>query len=102
MTFKMLADAVDEKLALIAPVLGRIEQGGQSADLRDLVLHLMDALGLFQRNLASKRPLTICTRRLPPLLPTTQLVPSQEYESYASSKRLISAFAAGSRRRPSE
>lgn len=50
MTFKILAEAVDEKLALIAPVLTRIEQGGGSADLRDLRLHLIDAMTLFQRS----------------------------------------------------
>ncbi len=50
MTFKILAEAVDEKLALIAPVLTRIENGGGRADLRDLGRHLIDAMSLFQRN----------------------------------------------------
>jgi hypothetical protein len=50
MMFKILTDAVDEKLALIAPVLRRIEQDGQSADLRDLGSHLIRALRLFERN----------------------------------------------------
>jgi hypothetical protein len=36
MMFRILTEAVDEKLALIAPVVRQIEQGGQSADLRDL------------------------------------------------------------------
>lgn len=49
MTFKVLADAVDEKLASIALVFARMEQGG-SADLRELAAHLMDAMALFQRN----------------------------------------------------
>ncbi len=48
--FKILTDAVDEKLALIAPVLRRIEQDGQSADLLDLCSHLIRALRLFERN----------------------------------------------------
>jgi hypothetical protein len=50
MTFKILTDAVDEKLALITPVLRQIEQDGQSADLRDLASHLVRALRLFERN----------------------------------------------------
>jgi hypothetical protein len=50
MMFKILTDAVDEKLALIAPVVGKIEQGGQSADLRDLGSHLVRSLRLFERN----------------------------------------------------
>jgi hypothetical protein len=50
MMFKILTDAVDEKLALIAPVVRKIEQGGQSADLRDLASHVVRALRLFQRN----------------------------------------------------
>jgi hypothetical protein len=50
MTFKILTDAVDENLALIAPVLCRIEQGGQTGDLRDLAGHLVRALRLFERN----------------------------------------------------
>jgi len=50
MTFKNLAEAVDEKLALIAPVLAKIEQNGGSADLHHLRLHLIDANRLFQRN----------------------------------------------------
>ncbi|GEO14049.1 hypothetical protein [Microvirga aerophila] len=50
MTFKNLAEAVDEKLAAIVPVLARIEQIGGSADLRDLGRHLIDAMNLFQRN----------------------------------------------------
>ena len=48
--FRILTDAVDEKLALIAPVVRQIEQGGQSADLRDLASHLVRALRLFERN----------------------------------------------------
>ena len=48
--FKLLTDAVDEKLALIAPVLGRIEEGGHAADLRDLRSYLVRALRLFERN----------------------------------------------------
>src|SRR4051794_22322772 len=48
--FKILTDAVDEKLALIAPVVRKIEQSGQSADLRDLASHLVRALRLFERN----------------------------------------------------
>ena len=48
--FKILTDAVDEKLALIAPVLRRIEESGQAADLRDLRSHLVRALRLFERN----------------------------------------------------
>ena len=48
--FKILTDAVDEKLASIAPVLREIEQGGHGADLRDLGLHLVRALRLFERN----------------------------------------------------
>jgi hypothetical protein len=50
MTFKILTDAVDEKLALIATVLRAIEQGGQTADLRNLATHLVRALRLFERN----------------------------------------------------
>ena len=50
MMFKILTDAVDEKLALIAPVLREIEQGGQGTDLRDLGSHLVRALRLFERN----------------------------------------------------
>jgi hypothetical protein len=50
MTFKILTDAVDESLAVIAPVLGRIEQDGQTGDLRDLAGHLVRALRLFDRN----------------------------------------------------
>jgi hypothetical protein len=50
MTFKILTDAVDENLAVIAPVLGRIEQDGQTGDLRDLAGHLVRALRLFDRN----------------------------------------------------
>jgi hypothetical protein len=50
MMFKILADAVDEKLALIAPVLRKIEEGGQRADLRDLGSHVVRALRLFERN----------------------------------------------------
>ena len=50
MTFKILTDAVDESLAVIAPVLGRIEQDGQTGDLRDLAGHLVRALRLFERN----------------------------------------------------
>jgi hypothetical protein len=50
MTFKMLADAVNEKLALIAPVVSRIGQGGQSVDLRDLASHLVQAVRLLERN----------------------------------------------------
>ncbi len=48
--FRILTDAVDEKLALIAPVVRQIEQGGQSADLRDLANQLVRALRLFERN----------------------------------------------------
>ena len=48
--FRILTDAVDEKLALIAPVVRQIEQGGQSAELRDLASHLVRALRLFERN----------------------------------------------------
>ena len=50
MMFKILTDAVDEKLSLIAPVLREIEQGGQGTDLRDLGSHLVRALRLFERN----------------------------------------------------
>jgi hypothetical protein len=50
MTFKNLAEAVDEKLAWIGPVLARIEQGGRNADLRELAQHLIDAMRLFPRN----------------------------------------------------
>ncbi len=50
MMFKTLTDAVDEKLASIARVLAPMEQGGGSVDLRELTRHLMDAMGLFQRN----------------------------------------------------
>jgi hypothetical protein len=50
MTFKILTAAVDEKLALVATVLRTVEQGGQSADLRDLASHLVRALRLFERN----------------------------------------------------
>ncbi len=50
MTFKIPAEAVDEKLSLIAPVVVRMEQGGGSADLRDLGQLLIDTMGLFQRN----------------------------------------------------
>jgi hypothetical protein len=49
MTLKTLSVTIDEKLALIAPVLVRMEQrGGQ--DLRHLGTQLVDAMGLFQRN----------------------------------------------------
>jgi hypothetical protein len=50
MAFKILAEAVDDKLASIAPILTRLEQEGESLDLRDLGQHLIDAMGLFQRN----------------------------------------------------
>jgi hypothetical protein len=50
MTFKVLADAVDEKLASIALVFAQMEQSSESADLRALAAHLMDAMALFQRN----------------------------------------------------
>ena len=50
MMFKVLTEAVDEKLALIAPVLKKIEQGGRGTDLRDLSSHLVRALRLFERN----------------------------------------------------
>src|ERR687894_2424236 len=50
MTFKDLADAVDEKLAAIALLLAQVEQGGWTVDLRELARHLMDAMRLFQRN----------------------------------------------------
>ena len=50
MMFKILTEAVDEKLAVIALVLRKIEQGGQGADLRDLGSHLVHALRLFERN----------------------------------------------------
>jgi hypothetical protein len=50
MIFRILTDAVNEKLALIASVLGRIEQGGQIGDLRDLASHLVRALCLIERN----------------------------------------------------
>jgi hypothetical protein len=50
MMFKILTDAVNERLALIAPVLRKIEQDGQGADLRDLSSHLVHALRLFERN----------------------------------------------------
>lgn len=50
MTFKVLADAVDDKLAAIALVFTQMEQGGESAVLRELAGHLMGALALFQRN----------------------------------------------------
>jgi hypothetical protein len=46
----ILTDAVDEKLALIAPVVRQTEQDGQSADLRDLANQLVRALRLFERN----------------------------------------------------
>ncbi len=48
--FRILTEAVDEKLASIAPVVRQIEQGGQSADLRDLASHLVRALRLLDRN----------------------------------------------------
>jgi hypothetical protein len=50
MTFKMLADAVNEKLASIAPVVSRIGQGGHGVDLRELAAHLVQAVRLFERN----------------------------------------------------
>jgi hypothetical protein len=50
MMFKILTDAVDETLALIARIAKKIEQDGQSADLRDLGAHLVRALRLFERN----------------------------------------------------
>ena len=50
MTFKVLSDAVDEKLAAIALVLAQMEQGSGPADLRALARQLMDAMHLFQRN----------------------------------------------------
>ena len=50
MTFKVLADAVDEKLAAIALVLAQAEQGDGMVDLPKLARHLMDAMRLFQRN----------------------------------------------------
>jgi hypothetical protein len=50
MMFRILTDAVDEKLALIASVVKNIEQGGQSADLRNLASHLVRSLRLFERN----------------------------------------------------
>ena len=50
MAFKNLAEAVDEKLALIALILARIEQGSGSSDLRELGQHLIDAMRLFPRN----------------------------------------------------
>jgi hypothetical protein len=50
MAFKILAEAVDEKLASIATVLTRIEHEGGWADLRSLSLHLIEAMSLFQRN----------------------------------------------------
>jgi hypothetical protein len=50
MMFRILTDAVDEKLALITPLVSEIEQGGQSADLRDLANQLVRALRLFERN----------------------------------------------------
>jgi hypothetical protein len=50
MTFKILTDAVDEGIALLAPALRKIEQEGQSADLRDLGSHRIRALRLFERN----------------------------------------------------
>jgi len=48
--FRILTEAVDEKLASIASVVRQIEQGGQSVDLRDLASHLVRALRLFDRN----------------------------------------------------
>jgi hypothetical protein len=50
MMFRILTEAVDEKLASIASVVRQIEQGGQSVDLRDLASHLVRALRLFDRN----------------------------------------------------
>jgi hypothetical protein len=50
MTFKILTDAVDEKLALVAMVLRTIVQGGQAGDLSNLATHLVRALRLFERN----------------------------------------------------
>jgi hypothetical protein len=50
MAFRNLAEVVDEKLASIAPILADIEQGGGSADMRDLGRHLVEAMNLFQRN----------------------------------------------------
>jgi hypothetical protein len=50
MMFRILTEAVDEKLASIASVVREIEQGGQSVDLRDLASHLVRALRLFDRN----------------------------------------------------
>ena len=50
MESKTLVEAVDERLASIAALLTSIEQGGGSADLRDLALNLVDAMKLFRRN----------------------------------------------------
>ena len=50
MMFRILTEAVDEKLALITPVVRQIEQDGQSADLRDLASLLVRSLRLFERN----------------------------------------------------
>jgi len=50
MAFKVLADAVDEKLAAIAVLLAQVEQGDGTVDLRELARHLMEAMRLFQRN----------------------------------------------------
>ena len=41
MAFKILVEAVDEKLSMIAPVLSKIEQNGQDVDLRQLAFHLV-------------------------------------------------------------
>ena len=48
MESKTLVEAVDERLASIAALLASIEQGGGSADLRDLALNLVDAMKLLQ------------------------------------------------------
>jgi hypothetical protein len=50
MTFKILTDAVDEQLALVATVLRTVEQGGETAGLCDLATHLVRVLRLFERN----------------------------------------------------
>jgi hypothetical protein len=50
MAFKNLVEAVDDKLASIASILVSLEQGSGSVELRDLAQHLIDAMGLFQRN----------------------------------------------------
>ena len=55
MTFKVLADAVDEKLAAIALLLAQVEQGGGTVDLPSLARHLMARLVDWGRSRGLKR-----------------------------------------------